>query len=106
MDSLGPMSDPTKFDHALEARTRAITRRARKAAHELTLEGWNRSPEDQVPEGFSDPDERTLVTQPDPVLYVRAARDALSKWLDDAARKAGGQSKQTPPGWPYETWPS
>jgi hypothetical protein len=89
----------------LQARTEVIMRRARKAAHELSMQGWNRTPDELVPPLFSDPAERTLVAQPDPVLFVRAARDALSKWLDDATHKAGGPHSDVPPGWPYPTWP-
>lgn len=105
MDRLQPSNDPP-LDGAMQARTDLIMRRARKAAHDLSLEGRRRSPDAMVPAAFAEPTQRTLVTQPDQVLFVRAARDALTKWLEDAASKAGGSTKQVPAGWPYDTWPS
>jgi hypothetical protein len=94
------------FDAALAARNELVMRRARKAAHELTLEGRRRSPDAMIPAAFEDSTQRTLVTHPDQVLFVRAARDALTRWLDEATRKAGGPSTDVPAGWPYDSWPT
>jgi hypothetical protein len=92
---------------------------ANKAA-QFTIERARRYVEDHVVhDAFTDPTAEelqhaphgddilaTLVTLPDPVLFIRATRDALTAWLDERAAEIGGPTSKTPVGWPWDTWPT
>jgi hypothetical protein len=94
--------------------------RAAKAAAQFTIERASRYVEQRiVDDAFADlSDEEllcapegddvleTLVRVPDPILFIRATRDALSAWLEQRADEIGGPTTQTPVGWPWKTWPT
>jgi hypothetical protein len=67
--------------------------RAAKAAAQFTIERASRYVEQRI-------------VVPDPIVFIRATRDALSAWLEQRADEIGGPTTQTPVGWPWETWPT
>jgi hypothetical protein len=93
--------------------------RAAKAAAQFTMERATRYVEQRIVDAaFAEPSDdelvyapngddalETLLRVPDPILFMRATRDALPAWLDERADEIGGPTTQTPVGWPWETWP-
>jgi hypothetical protein len=92
---------------AMSARSGVAVQRARTAAAGLIDEAWTELDEETIA-GIAGADAMlaTLLAHADPIAFVRAARDELTKWLEDAARQVGGPTENVPAGWPWDTWPT
>lgn len=106
--SLHSTDDPDRALQAMIEAARFTLERSQRYALERVVTDAFEPPSKEELEFASDADEqlRTTLGVPNPILFIRATRDALTEWLDERAEEVGGPTTTTPPGWPWETWPT